>query len=134
VYEQSGSLSFLVQSVFLEEEKENDEVHAGRQKSAFAPNYVHSLDATHMMMTATACRKKGLAFAGVHDSYWTHPGDVEQMNDILREKFIELHSAPLLENLLAEFREKYPDLDFPAVPSRGEFDVQSVRHAPYFFD
>lgn len=35
-----------------------------RQRSAFPPNYVHSLDSTHMMMTALACRDEGLTFAG----------------------------------------------------------------------
>jgi hypothetical protein len=28
----------------------------------------------------------------VHDSFWTHAGTVERMNELLREKFIELHS------------------------------------------
>lgn len=123
-----------MQSVFLEDEQEGDRVHPLKQRTAFAPNYVHSLDATHMMMTAIACRKAGLCFAGVHDSYWTHAGDVERMNEILREKFIELHSRPLLEDLLAEFRETYPGMEFPPVPIRGEYDVRSVRDAPYFFD
>lgn len=34
----------------------------------------------------------GLDFAGVHDSFWTHAGTVERMNELLREKFVELHS------------------------------------------
>lgn len=28
----------------------------------------------------------------MHDSFWTHAGTVERMNELLREKFIELHS------------------------------------------
>lgn len=32
---------------------------------AFPPNFVHSLDGSHMMMTAIACRKAGLQFAGL---------------------------------------------------------------------
>lgn len=40
--------------------------------------------------------------AGVHDSYWTHAGDVEQMNSLLREKFVELYSQPVLENVSQE--------------------------------
>ena len=38
-------------------------------------------------------------FAGVHDSYWTHACDVDKMNQILREKFVELYSMPVLENV-----------------------------------
>lgn len=37
--------------------------------------------------------------AGVHDSYWTHACDVDQMNRILREKFVELYQTPILENV-----------------------------------
>lgn len=37
--------------------------------------------------------------AGVHDSYWTHAGDVEKMNRLLREKFVELYEQPVLENV-----------------------------------
>lgn len=34
----------------------------------------------------------GIDFAGVHDSFWTHAGTVERMNELLRDKFVELHS------------------------------------------
>lgn len=37
--------------------------------------------------------------AGVHDSYWTHACDVDMMNKILREKFVELYEAPILEHV-----------------------------------
>lgn len=36
---------------------------------------------------------------GVHDSYWTHACNVDQMNRILREKFVELYEQPILENV-----------------------------------
>ncbi|KAK6128829.1 hypothetical protein DH2020_037465 [Rehmannia glutinosa] len=78
---------------------ESDKVMVKRQRTAFPPNFVHSLDGSHMMMTAIACKKAGLNFAGVHDSYWTHACDVDEMNRILREKFVELYEAPILENV-----------------------------------
>lgn len=37
--------------------------------------------------------------AGVHDSFWTHACDVEIMNRILRENFVELYDMPILENV-----------------------------------
>ncbi len=30
-----------------------------KQGSAFPPNYIHSLDSTHMMMTALKCKEAG---------------------------------------------------------------------------
>lgn len=40
-----------------------------------------------------------ILFAGVHDSYWTHACDVDRMNLILRQKFVELYRMPILENV-----------------------------------
>ena len=78
-----------------------------KQRTAFPPNYIHSLDSAHMMLTASACHKAGachvpaaapaghvtcaprpaagITFAGVHDSFWTHAGSVDDMNRILRD-------------------------------------------------
>jgi DNA-directed RNA polymerase len=80
-------------------QREGNTVDVRKQRTAFPPNFVHSLDGTHMMMTAVACREAGLNFAGVHDSYWTHACDVDTMNRILREKFVELYNTPILEDV-----------------------------------
>ncbi|XP_002978135.2 DNA-directed RNA polymerase 1B, mitochondrial isoform X2 [Selaginella moellendorffii] len=109
-------------------------VLAARQRSAFPPNFVHSMDGSHMMMTAVACQEAGLTFAGVHDSFWTHAGDVERMNVILREKFVELYEQPILENLLESFQKRWPKLKFPDLPVRGDLDLKEVLSSPYFFN
>ncbi|XP_059655628.1 DNA-directed RNA polymerase 1B, mitochondrial-like [Cornus florida] len=115
-------------------QRETDKVLVKRQKSAFPPNFVHSLDGSHMMMTAIACKEAGLNFAGVHDSYWTHACDVDKMNGILREKFVELYEAPILENLLESFQKSFPTLKFPPLPERGDFDLKEVVESTYFFN
>ncbi|KAL6507396.1 hypothetical protein OROGR_023591 [Orobanche gracilis] len=90
-------------------------VMAKRQKTAFPPNFFHSHDSSHMMMTAIACKKAGLNFAGVHDSYWTHACDVDEMNRILREKFVELYEAPILENVIGGLSKVLPYIVFPSI-------------------
>lgn len=114
--------------------RETEKVMAKRQRTAFPPNFVHSLDGSHMMMTAVACKKAGLNFAGVHDSYWTHACDVDEMNRILREKFVELYETPILENLLESFEKSFPKLKFPPLPDRGDFDLGDVLESTYFFN
>lgn len=47
---------------------------------------------------------------GVHDSYWTHACDVEKLNSILREKFVELYKTPILENVW--FLDNFPFIKF----------------------
>ncbi|WOK92644.1 DNA-directed RNA polymerase 1B, mitochondrial-like [Canna indica] len=114
--------------------RETDKVMVKRQRTAFPPNFVHSLDGSHMMMTAVACKMAGLNFAGVHDSYWTHACDVDQMNRILREKFVELYETPILEDLLETFQKSFPTLIFPPLPERGDFNLKDVLDSPYFFN
>jgi DNA-directed RNA polymerase len=109
-------------------------VSAGRQKSAFPPNFVHSIDSTHMLMTAERMREEGLTFASVHDSYWTHACDVPRMNRILREEFVELYSQPLLEDLLEELKRRFPETKFPELPPRGDLDLNEVLESQYFFN
>ncbi|KAG8372537.1 hypothetical protein BUALT_Bualt12G0076400 [Buddleja alternifolia] len=126
-------------------QREGDSVEVRKQRTAFPPNFVHSLDGSHMMMTAIACRDAGLRFAGlsssplsplmrVHDSFWTHACDVDRMNQILRQKFVDLYSMPILENLLESFETSYPTLTFPPLPNRGDFDLEQVVNSPYFFN
>ena len=70
-----------------------------KQVNAFPPNYVHSLDSTHMMLTALHAHKQGITFAAVHDCYWTHASTVDTMNKICREQFVNMYSQPLITQL-----------------------------------
>jgi len=113
---------------------DNQPVMKTRQKSAFPPNFVHSLDSTHMMYTAAECDDRGISFAAVHDSYWTHGCDIPEMNIILREQFVRLHSQPLLEELQDLFRLRHPGVVFEPLPDRGDLDLEVVKSSQYFFD
>eukprot|EP00012_Vannella_robusta_P013192 CAMPEP_0206208796 /NCGR_PEP_ID=MMETSP0166-20121206/16501_1 /ASSEMBLY_ACC=CAM_ASM_000260 /TAXON_ID=95228 /ORGANISM="Vannella robusta, Strain DIVA3 518/3/11/1/6" /LENGTH=973 /DNA_ID=CAMNT_0053630019 /DNA_START=211 /DNA_END=3129 /DNA_ORIENTATION=- len=71
-YRRPGRLQVktLLQSVTLAERYDDLPVLVQKQRSAFPPNYVHSLDSTHMFKTAKLCHDAGLTFAAVHDSFW----------------------------------------------------------------
>lgn len=80
-------------------------------------------------------KKAGLAYASVHDSYWTHAATVDGMNQILRKTFAELHTEPLLEQLLEYFHKRYPEVRFPSLPERGKLDLKTeLPKSPYFFN
>lgn len=82
-------------------------VNTIKQRNAFSPNFIHSLDACHMMLTSLHCERAGITFVSVHDCFWTHPSTVATMNLICREQFILLHSQPILEDLAEHFYQKY---------------------------
>ena len=123
----------LLQAFSLAADVDHLPVSIARQKSALPPNYVHSLDATHMLMTTLKMRDAGLTFAAVHDSYWTHPCDVDYMNVVLRETFVSLYEQPILEEFRASLCRRYPDLAFPPVPRTGDLDLEEVKKSKYFF-
>ncbi|KAJ3180861.1 DNA-directed RNA polymerase [Gaertneriomyces sp. JEL0708] len=113
----------FLQTVSLRDHSVPTPVNAQKQSSAFPPNYIHSLDACHMMLSALSCQAVGITFASVHDSYWTHACDVDRMSEILRDCFIKLHSQqpPVLDQLRDEFIERYAAHKIPVlVPLAGE--------------
>ena len=110
-----------LQSVTLFDPKLPCAVDSQKQSTAFPPNYIHCLDASHMMLSAIACKAAGLEFAAVHDSYWTHASDVDKMNTILREAFVKLHSENLMDRLRNEIIQRYRDHKIPVdVKLRGD--------------
>lgn len=100
---------------------------------AFPPNFVHSLDSTHMMLTTLYCRQRGVTFAAVHDCFWTHAADVEIMNEICRDQFIRLHSQPIVENLGEVVDLLWNEVNLSVIPAiqRNLFDQRrNERNGP----
>lgn len=131
--------------------KGNEKPDVMKQRNAFAPNFIHSLDSTHMMLTSLHCNKESVTFVSVHDCFWTHPCTVDIMNKICREQFVTLHSESILEDLAKFFVERYlPVYEklnndkqsnieeirkcLTSVPSKGTFDINNVLSSTYFFN
>jgi DNA-directed RNA polymerase len=124
----------LNQTVTLHHDNDVLPVSPQRQRAAFPPNFVHSLDSAHMMLSSQKSSQSGLVFASVHDSYWTHPCDIPKMNKILRDQFVNLYSQPILEDLHESFVLRYPTAEFPPIPEKGDLDLEEVKSSPYFFN
>jgi DNA-directed RNA polymerase len=63
-YHQMGTKLVKTSLQTLSLQHETDQVIVRRQRTAFPPNFIHSLDGSHMMMTAVACKRAGVCFAG----------------------------------------------------------------------
>ncbi|KAG5929117.1 hypothetical protein E4U42_007021 [Claviceps africana] len=86
---------------------QTDPVNRRKQLQGFPPNFIHSLDASHMLLSALQCHDQGLVFAAVHDSFWTHAADIDTMNGILREAFIRIHEEDVVGRLAKEFETRH---------------------------
>ncbi|ODV95237.1 hypothetical protein PACTADRAFT_49985 [Pachysolen tannophilus NRRL Y-2460] len=96
-----------LQTVYITDPFAITPVDSRKQMAAFPPNFIHSLDACHMLLSAVKCNEANLDFASVHDSYWTHACDIDKMNEILRKTFISLHEVDLIAKLKDEFDRRY---------------------------
>ncbi|KAG8908928.1 DNA-directed RNA polymerase [Tulasnella sp. 403] len=114
-----------LQTVFIADPNTPTEVSPQKQGSAFPPNFIHSLDATHMILTALEMSNHNLTFASVHDSYWTHACSIDEMSMIIRDTFVELHSKNILERLRDEFVERYDGHRVPFSSLRAD-DVDRI--------
>jgi len=97
-----------------------------------APNFVHSVDASHMLMTANAMARKGLDFAAVHDSFWSHAAHADELAAVLRAEFIALHSVDLPARLKSQWESMY-NITLADLPEQGTLNIADVARSPYFF-
>ncbi|KAI5849215.1 hypothetical protein BZA05DRAFT_402593 [Tricharina praecox] len=120
-HETSVVVQTNLQKIYISDPAAIDQVNSRKQMTAFPPNFIHSLDATHMLMSAMECATNGITFAAVHDSFWTHPSDVDGLNRILRDAFIDLHSVDIMQKLKQEFETRYKGYKYlVSIPAHTE--------------
>lgn len=108
-----------------------------KQVSGIAPNWVHSMDAAHLMATVLACTDKGLnSIAVIHDSFGTHACDTNVLASCLRETFIKQYAGNVLEDFRNTILNILPT-DFhdqlPPVPKQGDLDLAAIRDSSFIF-
>ena len=106
----------------------NHGTRAHAMQNAISPNFVHALDASHLTMVANAMRAEALDMVAIHDSFGTHPCDVDAMHLHIRTEFVRLYSRP---NLLAEFLWEVGGVGEP--PQRGSLDLLEALESEFMF-
>jgi len=104
-----------------------------KQLNAFAPNFIHSLDAAIMAEVVLRCHDLGVChFHVVHDSFGTHAANMGAMASTLREVLRDTFSVDILGQLkdecTANIRRAIPD-----PPVTGDLDISRVLTSPYVF-
>lgn len=99
--------------------------------SGIAPNFVHSMDSTHLMMVA-------LYFSGalvpIHDSLATHAADCDEMHVAIREAFYDLYTKhEPLEIIRAAAEAMGGDTSEIPSPVQGNLNLELVKSSPFFF-
>ncbi|MGQ3031387.1 MAG: DNA-directed RNA polymerase, partial [Ferrovibrionaceae bacterium] len=106
--------------------------------SAVAPNVIHSLDASHLMLTVLAASESGIRdYALIHDSFGTHAGHCSRWSALIRQAFVDLYlaydpCAAIREAAWAALLPAGRDA-LPPLPERGSLDLAAVLGADYAF-
>jgi len=110
-----------------------------KQRTAFAPNFIHSLDAAHLMLTVRQAKKHGIgSFAMIHDCYGTTAADTQSLSEITRQTFADMYDnhdvlKELLDSLTTGSGSEFGQNTLRDPPARGTLDINQVRTANYFF-
>jgi DNA-directed RNA polymerase len=117
--------------------KDGEKIDSRAQANGVAPNFVHSLDASHLQSVALAARERGIRhLAMIHDSFGTHAADTDLLSQLLRDTFIDQYSGNVLGDLYDELKEQLPEElaeQLPQPPAFGDLDLQVIRAAAYTF-
>ncbi len=108
-----------------------------RQGLGISPNFVHSCDASHMMLTTCLAEDNGItSFAMIHDSYGTHAGNAGILAAALRQAFVDQYAGDVLGDFRKELADQLPPeiaADLPELPPVGDLDLNLVLESRYFF-
>lgn len=107
-----------------------------KQSQAIAPNFIHSMDASHLQLTVNrAAEAKISNFAMIHDSYGTSLAKAGLLFRLIRECFVEMY---VTHDVLTAFeRDISPFImdkqKLPPQPTKGAFNINQIKESLYAF-
>ena len=108
--------------------KEDNKPVADKQRyaSGISPNFIHSMDASHMALVINSWADD---FGAVHDSFSTHPNHVEDLLELTKDVFVKMYNH---DNFFDKI-EKTFKLTMPIQPVIGDLNILEVYDSDYFF-
>lgn len=116
---------------------ETDQINRSKQATSISPNFVHSLDASSMILTVDQLANYGItSFAMIHDSYGTHACHTTELAALLRDVFIRMYET----DPLTQFRDELVNSigsslmdELPELPKKGTLNLWSIQNSDFFF-
>lgn len=125
----------LFGETFLRVRQPTNTILVRKMRSSSAPNFIHSMDATHLVRSVNSCFNSGMKdFAVIHDSFGTHACNVTEMRRILRHELVRMYSE---NDVLSSFKEHnesrlLEEIPIP-VPERMGFYLDKILESEYCF-
>lgn len=110
------------------------DVDVQKNKNCISPNYVHSLDATHLRMTLLSCNDKGVEdFNMIHDSFGCNMNNAYILAEEIRKQWVNLYKGfKVCKDLQVQLQYQTKEVIKDA-PFLGGWDIEEVLDSEYFF-
>lgn len=109
------------------------DVDPRKQRTGVSPNFVHSIDASHLRETVRVGWEKGIEdWALIHDDYGTHASNIDALHEALRLAFVNTYRGG---SPLATFKAMHEARGFTLkpLPPTGKLDIEKVKDSEFFF-
>ena len=117
--------------------EETPKVDPYKHSGSASPNFIHSLDAAHLVLVLNKCAQAGISgFIGVHDSFNVPFGNVTQLHTFIREAFVELHSQGVLRMWLDDLGANEATINKVQPPESfitGDLDLSEILKSTFLF-
>jgi DNA-directed RNA polymerase len=126
---------------YISTSKDTEKVDIMKQVNGIVPNFVHSLDASALMLTTNALLDAGVKdFLMIHDSYGTHCVNIDTLQAETRRAYQTVLNSDLLvylhsvfKGILGEETVKIPEVIQNAYKLNKTALVEGVLNSTYFF-
>jgi len=124
--------------VYMNSNSPLDQICSRKSAQGMSPNYVHSLDSSHLMLAVARAKEEGIDdFMLIHDSFGTHCADTGRFGGIIREAMVEMYSnSDVVHDLYLELRAQLlpEDMDdFALPPAKGNLVLTDSLESRYSF-
>lgn len=117
--------------LYSPEISKKEDLAVTKQVNGVAPNFIHSLDATHLMMVVNDTHLSN--YTTIHDSFGTSLGETSTLKKAIREKMVELYTK---NQPLEDFRKHVETLtgkECLPPPDNGLLNIQDVLTSRFVF-
>lgn len=118
---------------YYQDVADDESLDANGQKNGVAPNFIHSLDSTHLMMTVN---EAGLSnYTTIHDSFGTSLGEARHLQKVIREQLYKLYTeySPIEE--FKKYVEEMTGEDLSDIPEppKGSLKLENILTSSFIF-
>ena len=123
------------------QEKITDVVRTRKSMNTVAPNIVHSLDASILILAGVLAKQNGMThMMTVHDSFACLPSDMELMGSCIKSAMVQIFKDKnILQDILDQNALRIKDVDsLPQVPDFGDedgniFNIDDIMESYFSF-